>query len=150
MATRSVIGVMHGDLCKAVYCHWDGYLAHNGKILYQHYNSVKANELVSIGDLSSLGKDIGVKHPFSSIDAGISYEDYNALYSDMCNFYGRDRGEEAWFKTFLSYDELLEYYKVSGVEYIYIMKDNVWYVDQLHGDGLELLAEALAKDKEFA
>ena len=46
MGTRSVIAVMHGTNAKAVYCHWDGYLEHNGKILQEHYNSVKANELV--------------------------------------------------------------------------------------------------------
>ena len=34
MATRSAIGVMHGYKCKAVYCHWDGYLDHNGRIYW--------------------------------------------------------------------------------------------------------------------
>ncbi len=31
MGTRSFIGVMHGDVCKVVYCHWDGYLEHKWK-----------------------------------------------------------------------------------------------------------------------
>ena len=38
MGTRSRIGVMHGDVVKSVYCHWDGYLEHNGVILQEHYD----------------------------------------------------------------------------------------------------------------
>ena len=37
MATRSCIGIKHGDVIKSVYCHWDGYLDHNGKILLENY-----------------------------------------------------------------------------------------------------------------
>ena len=59
MGTRSRIGVMHGDVVKSVYCHWDGYLEHNGQILLEHYDSAKANNLVALGDLSSLGSVIG-------------------------------------------------------------------------------------------
>jgi hypothetical protein len=33
MGTRSRIGVMHGDKCKSVYCHWDGYLSHHWSYL---------------------------------------------------------------------------------------------------------------------
>jgi len=65
MGTRSRIAVMHGEVCKSVYCHWDGYLEHNGAILQEHYDSSKANQLVAMGDLSSLRPEIGVKHPFS-------------------------------------------------------------------------------------
>jgi hypothetical protein len=54
MGTRSRIGVMHGDIVKSVYCHWDGYLDNNGRILQEHFDSVKANQLVSLGDLSFL------------------------------------------------------------------------------------------------
>ena len=64
MGTRSRIGVMHGDNCKSVYCHWDGYPEHNGAILQAHYDSAKANNLVALGDLSSLAASIGEKHSF--------------------------------------------------------------------------------------
>ena len=50
MGTRSRIGVMHGDVCKSVYCHWDGYLDHNGVILQENYDSAKANHLAYLGD----------------------------------------------------------------------------------------------------
>ena len=60
MGTRSAIGIKHGDVVKAVYCHWDGYLEHNGLLLARFYdNSVKVNKLISMGDLSSLGASIG-------------------------------------------------------------------------------------------
>ena len=49
MGTRSRIGVMHGDKLKSVYCHWDGYLQHNGQLLQNHYDSAKANHLISLG-----------------------------------------------------------------------------------------------------
>ena len=65
MGTRSRIGVMHGNICKSVYCHWDGYLEHNGVILQDYYNSARANNLVALGDLSSLKATIGEKHAFS-------------------------------------------------------------------------------------
>ena len=38
MGTRSRIGVMHGDKVKSIYCHWDGYLEHNGRILAESYD----------------------------------------------------------------------------------------------------------------
>lgn len=153
MATRSVIGVMHGDNCKAVYCHWDGYLANNGRILNDHYNSAKANELVSLGSLSSLGKDIGEKHSFDNpFEYGSEeYIAHRKQFEDMCTFYHRDREEifdGQLFKTFTNYNDLIEYFvNGSGCEYVYIMKDGLWYVDQLNGAGLELLSDALVANE---
>ena len=148
MATRSIIGVMHGDNCKAVYCHWDGYLANNGRILNDHFDSAKANELVSLGSLSSLGRDIGEKHSFDNpFEYGTDdYKAHRKMYDNMCTFYFRDRGETfdgETFKTFTSHNDLFEYAESSWCEFIYIMKDGVWYVDQMEGAGLEILADAL-------
>ena len=65
MGTRSAIAVKHGNRIKAVYCHWDGYLEHNGVILNEFYNaSPVANNLVALGDISSLGATIGEEHDF--------------------------------------------------------------------------------------
>jgi len=129
MATRSMIGVMHGDKCKAVYCHWDGYLSHNGRILFEHYDSAKANHLVSLGDISSLRETIGEKHPFSSNDVdNLSYEKYQEIYGKMTKFYGRDRDETGVdFKTYNSFKALVNAACKRGAEYIYIMKDGQWY-----------------------
>jgi len=133
MATRSMIGVMHGDKCKAVYCHWDGYLAHNGRILFEHYDSPKANELVSLGDISSLGKEIGEKHPFSYFDLpeemrNMTQGQFEEKFGNMTTFYGRDRDEtDIDFKTFNSFKELIIAASGRGAEYVYIMKDGQWY-----------------------
>jgi hypothetical protein len=126
MATRSAIGVMHGDVCKAVYCHWDGYLENNGAILLEHYDSVKANNLVALGDISSLRSNIGEKHDFG---------DYKtADEKEWTTFYGRDRGETGTaFKTFHTHQDFINYFDGSGCEYYYLMKDGVWYFQAYNG-----------------
>ena len=109
MGTRSRIAVMHGSVCKSVYCHWDGYLDHNGRILQEYYDSAKANNLVALGDLSSLRPNIGEKHAFSKLEVPMDGEAYDKLYGDMTTFYGRDRGEEGCdFKVAHTFEEFLE------------------------------------------
>ena len=142
MGTRSRIAVMHGDNCKSVYCHWDGYLDHNGRILLEHFDSTKANFLVALGDLSSLKPNIGEKHDFDDRDA----------CDTQCNFYGRDRGEPGTeFKTTDTFEKFLELCDACCAEYYYIMKDGEWYVgttyksDTVMGSKLVPLAEALAE-----
>lgn len=98
MATRSTIAVEHTDgTVSQVYCHWDGYPEHNGRLLIEHYNSQElAETLVALGDISSLGSTIGVKHPFDNPHPYMSAERvaHDTQYEDMTTFYGRDRGEE--------------------------------------------------------
>lgn len=145
MATRSAIAVMHGNRAKAIYCHWDGYPEHNGYILQNCYDSVKANKLVSMGDLSSLGADIGEQHDFGRMMDDSMYTDIggNVACSKDCTFYTRDRGEEnATFKSFDSYEAFLDYYTGSGCEYFYIMKDGVWYYSSWKDKTLKVLADA--------
>ena len=129
MSTRSMIAVMHGDKAKAVYCHWDGYVAHNGAILQEHYDSVKANKLISMGDLSSLRANIGEKHAFSELDlCEADREAYEAQHGNSCTFYGRDRGEEGTeYTTFQTLADLLSAAEGRWCEYVYIMKAGVWY-----------------------
>jgi len=143
MGTRSLIGVMHGDKCKAVYCHWDGYLDHNGRILLEHYDSPKANHLVALGDISSLRNNIeipeGVEHSFDKP-------------SGICTvFYGRDRKETGTeFKVAHTFEQFLEQCDNCAAEYYYIMRDGVWYVGTTYGSDAEFgnklvpLTQALA------
>ena len=148
MGTRSAIGVMHGDKVKAVYCHWDGYLSHNGKILLESYDSPKANHLVALGDLSSLGTDIGEKHEFDCPHKANTPE-FLAWYeakAKVCTFYGRDRGEtDCEFKVFHNDQELF-----AGIdaEYFYVMRDGVWFVSE--GAEWTLLSDAIAKEMAAA
>jgi hypothetical protein len=156
MGTRSRIGVMHGDKLKSVYCHWDGYLAHNGKILQEHFDSAKANNLVALGDLSSLRPNIGEQHAFSYHDLPADeVEAFKEATKDMCTFYGRDRGESGTeFKVAYMFEEFLEQCDNCDAEYYYIMKDGVWYCGRTYSHShplsrtLTALTEALAAEEE--
>ena len=157
MGTRSRIGVMHGDNVKSVYCHWDGYLQHNGAILQEHYDSAKANQLVALGDLSSLKPEIGIQHAFGYHGTEISAEDYETQFGNMCTFYGRDRGETGTeWKTHTNFVDFFAEVEGSWCEWYYIMRDGVWYVgnryetDERFFQKLVPLAEALATVKEEA
>lgn len=158
MGTRSRIAVMHGDKCKSVYCHWDGYLAHNGAILQEHYDSARANHLVSLGDISSLGKNIGEQHPFSKFDIKEDNPDFEKLMAlhqqaeaeGWTTFYGRDRGEEGTdFAVDHTFADFLERVDACGGEYYYIMRDGVWYTGcPRKGDRMVTLTEALEFDRQ--
>ncbi len=158
MGTRSRIAVMHGDTCKSVYCHWDGYLDHNGHILLEHYDSSKANHLVALGDISSLGRQIGEAHPFSKFEIKKDDPEYDAKVAlieqaeaqGWTTFYGRDRGETGtdWV-THTDFQSFLEHCDNCGAEYYYIMRDGVWYCGDTYDSSpisgkLVPLAEALA------
>jgi hypothetical protein len=156
MGTRSRIGVMHGDNVKSVYCHWDGYLEHNGAILQEHYDSVKANQLVALGDLSSLRPNIGEKHKFSPFDCDeLTSEEFEKRYGGMCTFYGRDRGETGTeWKTHTNFVDFFAEVEGSWCEWYYIMRDGVWYVGNIYEKDEQFykklvpLTEALATVKE--
>ena len=126
MGTRSRVGVMHGDIVKSVYCHYDGYLEHTGKILLEHYNSAKANELVALGDNSGVQETV----------------------SEM-NFY-KDRGEtDVEWAVAHTFEEFLDQVECCHGEYYYIMRDGVWYAGCVYETqglikgGLVALAQAL-------
>lgn len=119
MATRSYIGKVQTDgKIKAVYCHRDGHLSNNGAILqYCYQNESKIDQLLDLGDLSSLGPDIGTRHPWEEYDP------------EMCTFYTRDRGEsseETKTKIFDTEKEFLEAAVNSWAEYIYLWSKGKW------------------------
>ncbi len=135
MGTRSRVGVMHGTVCKSVYCHYDGYLEYTGEILNKHYNSVKANELVARGDNS------GVKE---TIDEMNFYEDREAKGEDVQEFLDSTPWQVAH-----TFEEFLEQVEGCCGEYYYVMKDGVWYAGAVYEttglikNGLVPLAQAM-------
>ena len=153
MATRSTIALEFADgTIGQVYCHWDGYLAHNGKILFENYsNPFILRDLIDLGSLSSLRPTIGTKHPFSHYDvANMTLQEYGNLYRDMCTFYGRDRGEG---QSDATYFKDYEHFLVDGQaeEYDYILRNvngvATWFVSD-HGGDFMLLTEAFAKEAQ--
>lgn len=89
MSTQSMIVKEDNGLFRCIYCNFDGYPDGVGKTLYEHYqDDAKINELIGLGNISVLGKEIGEKHPFDKHSS--SFENYE----NWCLAYGRDRGEE--------------------------------------------------------
>ena len=146
MGTRSAIGIKHGDVVKAVYCHWDGYLEHNGLLLAKFYNdSVKVNKLISMGDLSSLGANIGEQQNFND------YREVDTLEETWCKFYKRDRGEEnVDYRTFDSEEDFLKNFN-GGEEFHYLFKDGKWYYSDYGSEfkplEIDLIMNLLSKDE---
>ena len=137
MATRSTIALEYADgTVDQIYCHWDGYLEHNGAILQEHYKDpFKVRKLMDLGDVSSLAPSIEkpAGHTFDK-----SVDGYTV-------FYGRDRGETGVgskrFKDFADYKKNHQY-----EEFEYILRtDGKWYVCQ-YSKGYELLALAMAEE----
>lgn len=116
MATRSTIALEMADgKVLQIYCHWDGYLEHNGKILLMSYsNPAKLEELVSRGDLSSLDNTI-----------------------DQCSFYEQTKNEkfpasqklEFPARRFSSFDDYWNNSMSEEFDYI-LRKNGEWYVRQ--------------------
>ena len=113
MSTRSNIGVRNTDgTVEYIYCHFDGYPEHNGKILTENYTNInRVNELLKLGDLSVLGKFIGEK------------QDFDNRVRDYCLAYGRDRGETGVSSSTSTLENLLSN---TTIDYVYIFDGDYW------------------------
>ena len=121
MATRSNIAMKtkEGKIV-SVYCHWDGYVANNGKILLENYTDIdKIEALVALGSLSSLGFVIGEQQDFNDRDTG---------KDEWTLAYHRDRGEEL---SIQEYDDIPSWI-AEMEEYAYLWNGQEWLVND-HG-----------------
>ena len=124
MATRSNIAYKTPEgKIRSVYCHWDGYPAHNGEMLVRNYQQArKIAQLVEMGQISSLDEDVfptpNSGHSFDSPEEGVTV------------FYGRDRGETMVgtqeFEDIPSWIDNME-------EYAYLWNGKEWLVND-HGE----------------
>lgn len=118
MSTRSRIAIQLEDgRYRSIYCHWDGYPDHNGRVLATHYTDIQTiHALLDNGDLSTLESEIGEKHPFEDRGNGV------------CTFYGRDRGE-AGVEAIVSPD--LDHLRVITDacfgDYLYLFQGGRWF-----------------------
>lgn len=151
MATRSSISIRNADgSYTGIYCHWDGYLSNNGRILEEHYaDEAKIRQLMALGDISSLAPEIGEKHPFDgpSIMNEAAYQAYQDSYGTWCKAYGRDRGEtDCEARTHGTLEDLLGQI---GQEYDYVWEGNGWHVRSYRTNGeFVTLAEARRLEAE--
>jgi len=121
MATRSYICRENGDgTYTCVYCHFDGYLTHNGAMLLDHYNTKeRVDRLMELGFMSGLQPEIEPNptkpHTFEEPQPGVTL------------FYNRDRGErrednEAQTLSLEAIDD-----PESWIDYCYVYgKDGKW------------------------
>jgi hypothetical protein len=120
MGTRSTIALEFADgTVEQVYCHWDGYLAHNGKILAGHYiNPFKLKELLALGGFSSLEATV----------EGTAATAYT------------QRGEERVISKFKDFNEYKHEAQFEEYDYILRQVDGkaVWFVSDHDGAFVEL------------
>ena len=107
MATRSAIGykLPTGEV-RGIYCHCDGYVENNGKLLQENYQAAyKIAAMVELGDMSALAAEVA-----------------------DCVYYGRDKGEsDVATQTYNDVDDYVTHY-ADGCEYMYLWNGNEWIV----------------------
>ena len=140
MATRSNIGIVNDDgSVTGIYCHWDGYPENNGKLLLKHYNnSGIVNELMDLGDLSSLNKNLYCDDNNHS---------FNNPVDGVCVAFGRDRGEKnADSKSFTNISEFEKYANRTTADYQYLFNNGKWQYRNHNGTWNELTARVCKCD----
>jgi hypothetical protein len=152
MGTRSTIALEFADgTVEQVYCHWDGYLAHNGQILQNYYiNPFVLRDLIDMGDISSLGKIVGTKHPFSPHEGDTQKALYEAAQAQgATTFYGRDRGETGIdARKFKDYEDYVANHQYEEYDYILRNIDGkaTWFVSD--HDGAYVTLESAIMDEQ--
>ena len=121
MATRSNIAYKTAEgKIRSVYCHWDGYVANNGKILLENYDNIeKIEALVALGSISSLGTELGEQQDF---------DDRSSQKDEWTLAYHRDRGEQLVVNE---YDDIPSWID-DMEEYAYLWNGKEWLVND-HG-----------------
>lgn len=113
MSTRSRIGYFEDGIVYSVYCHFDGYPEGVGATLFEHYNSMeKARDLVSLGNISSLGASL----------------DYSEDPSVGTRDYFRWRGEPIQIERDFGIDDYLNCGFDCGEDYLYLFLFGFWLV----------------------
>lgn len=119
MGTHAAIAMkVADDKYLAIYCHWDGYKMGVGAKLKEYYtDSEKVKKLISLGNISSLGKEVdipeGVQHSFDK------------PANDVTVAYGRDRGEtgQEAISCVSAYDIKCN---IDSNNNVYIFEDGKW------------------------
>lgn len=139
MSTNSRIAMLQSDgSIKSIYCHWDGYYGHNGKILLEHYTTdEKVSELIALGSISSLGEHV---NPLPSAPEAMPfYKDKPRILSEnehcyetpqkgVVVAYHRDR-DENFEQNICNIYESLDKFTTAGefISYCYLWKDGKWF-----------------------
>ncbi len=152
MSTNGRIGLVEGDKCNSVYTHWDSYPSHNGAILAESYNEEKLRALLTMGDVSSLGDNIGLP-----VEVGERVGKFKGSMKveGECEFYYRDMNgviAECMARVDDSFAKFISTCRDCDAEYAYLMYNGVWYVWSYDNNEIELLTDVLdrlAAEKEM-
>ena len=119
MATRSNIAIENQDkTVSVIYCHHDGYIDSVGKLLQEKYNTrEKMEELISLGDISSLGETIEETVAYhrdmgEKLKKPIKYETVEVYFED------NDGGFDYLYCFTLDRQFLLKHSKSNQVTYL--------------------------------
>ena len=129
MSTRSSIGIVNKDgTITTIYCHHDGYIEYNGRILDKYYTSENiVRELINNGDLSTLKIKITPEK-----DKPHNFDDPQI---NICVYYHRDR-KEKWEDTkpitYKTTTAWLEDSKNAWIEYLYLFRNGKWYYTEVY------------------
>lgn len=131
MGTRSRIGLQTGNgAVYSIYCHWDGYPSHNGRILMEHYaTEERVRALLELGNLSVLDARLDP-------DPGHEHSVDGQRQRGVCLAYGRDRGETE--QEVDVDDTQADFFKrcTEGWEewaYLFIPESGQWIVSEVGG-----------------
>jgi len=117
MGTRSTIAIQNEDgSVTGIYCHWDGYISHNGNLLHQFYRDEdKVRELIKLGDINTLRSEIGEKHPFHIYN--ITEDQKDPRWENWTTAFKRDRGEDIRLRAAHNWQQFVI---ENGQEYNYL------------------------------
>ena len=106
MSTRSMIAIQDADgACYAIYCHFDGYVSHMGKMLTTYFNDDEnAAELINNGELRSID---------------VSSEDENKVILE----HFEEDFESREIEYYDTVEDMLNAFQNSDREYLYIWDD---------------------------
>ena len=137
MSTSALIAMQNEDgWFVGVRCNGDGYLKYTGAVLLAHWNdAAKIRALMALGEISTLGTEVGEKHPFFDCPACQNGE------HRWTRAYGRDRGEwkGASARLAMRFEQLRDRF---DVPYVYLFSDGRWSY-AVNGEPLSELAQAV-------
>lgn len=136
MSTRSRIGYVDPKtgMIHSIYCHWDGYLSNNGRILRDHYKDMKkVKRLIALGSISSLEANVSwrtVPKPFvnrywrpeNGKEQFVDKHTYETPVKGVVVAYHRDRGEN-WDECKPDVDSIMR----DCHDYNYLFRKGKWY-----------------------
>jgi hypothetical protein len=139
MSTPCFIGKVDNktDDVRFIYCHFDGYPEDVGYILDTYYKDHgKVEDLLNLGDISCLKEEVSASPSYTEKE----------IKDKVTVAYFRDKGGY-WENVAPKHTQLANYEKGEyTIDYLYLYKDGIWYIDKENGLSLWTKVSDLLKD----